>query len=122
LEKEYDYFYSKMVELHLSFDKLKSIVDEKSLEYVTFFAKRNDTQLKTFLWFVMIFYEFRNPPILFIYTKDFKTKLFSLLNLIYNIGKKYSPFIYDEIVYYEVYILQSLFVFFTADCIRQLIQ
>jgi hypothetical protein len=99
LHKSYYYFYSKMSEMHMSFDKLKKILDITSLEYVPFFAKRNDTPSKTFLWSILVFNEMTLNQYKFILTKKFKTGLFPLMKLIYNLGRRYSTSLYDDIVY-----------------------
>jgi hypothetical protein len=96
--KEYHYFYAKITEIHVSFDRLKEILDETSLEYIPIFSKRNDSYFKTFLWSMMIFYETRKYPHYFLYSKNFKSNLFSLMNSIYNLGKRYVNTFYDEIV------------------------
>lgn len=98
LHEQYRHFQSKISEMLLSFDRLHKDLDDKSLDYIPFFTKRNDTSFKTFLWSVLICYETRLYPPYFIYTKKFKKTLFATMNLIYNLGKKYSFSFYDEIV------------------------
>jgi hypothetical protein len=73
LVKEYHYFYTKIFEIHISFDTLKNLYG-KSLYYLPIFAKRNNTPSKTFLWTMMIFYETMDYPHFFIYKKDFNTQ------------------------------------------------
>jgi hypothetical protein len=99
LHKQYRYFQSIIAEMYLSFNRLTERLDEKSIDYVSLFAKRNDSPFKTFLWSIMIFYETRKYPSYFVYKKEFKSKLFSTMKLIYDIGKKYSHSLYDELLY-----------------------
>lgn len=98
LVKEYHYFYAKVGEIHVSFDRLKEIMDETSLLYIPIFSKRNDSYFKTFLWSMMIFYETREYPHYLLYSKNFKSNLFSLMKSIYNLGKRYVNTFYDEMV------------------------
>lgn len=99
LYKQYHYLNSRATDFNLSFDKVKSKLDKKFfMDYVRIFASRNNTPIKTFLWSIMIFYETREYPQYYIYTETFKSKLFSTMEMIYNLGKKYSPSFYDEIV------------------------
>ena len=99
LSKAYQNVFSKMSEIYLSFDKLKTLLNEESLYKVSLFSKEYNTPCKIFLWSLAIFPEVMDFKSKFIITKKFKTQLLHTMHLIYDLGKSYTTSIYDDIVY-----------------------
>lgn len=98
-EKSYGNLITMISAMYVSFDKVVNTLDPKHVEYVSMFASNNDTPCKAFLWSLTIFYQNMAFSYKVVYTSQFKSMLFKLMEKIYNLGKTYTDSIYNEIIY-----------------------
>ena len=98
-QKSYSNLIATISAMYISFDKLVNPLEPKSLEYVSMFASRNDTPIKTILWSLTIFYETISKPYKVGHTSKFKSTLYILMEKIYNLGKTYTDSFYNEFIY-----------------------